>query len=186
MNFIFAQLDVLVSLAVAAATAPIPYIRPKLHEEGSDYMKLIRIRHPCLEVQDGMSYTPNDVEFQRDKSELHIITGPNMGGKSTYIRSIGVVALMAQIGSFVPCDEADIPIFDCIMTRVGADDDQSKGQCNVYFRSFLLLLSVYFIEFTQIFFCLHFIIFCIPFSIASFKSNDCLNILSFFVSRSVS
>lgn len=127
MNHAIAQLDVIVSLAVSAATAPIPYIRPKLLEEGAGFVKLTQVRHPCLEVQDGVSYTPNDVEFKRDVSEFHIITGPNMGGKSTYIRSVAVAVLMAQIGSFVPCSEAEMNVFDCIMTRVGAGDDQAKG-----------------------------------------------------------
>lgn len=127
MNYVMAQLDVIVALAIAAATAPIPYIRPKLHKEGSGYLNLKQIRHPCLELQDGVSYTPNDAEYIKDKSEFHIITGPNMGGKSTYIRSVAVTILMAQIGSFVPCSEAELCIFDSIMTRVGADDDQSKG-----------------------------------------------------------
>lgn len=127
LSTVLASLDVLTSFAVVAASAPTPYVRPKMLPFEAGTMNLKQARHPCVEMQDSVSYIPNDVHFQQGSATLYLITGPNMGGKSTYIRSIGVVALLAHIGSFVPCEEAEIPILDAILARVGANDSQIKG-----------------------------------------------------------
>ncbi|KAH8410004.1 hypothetical protein KR009_004011 [Drosophila setifemur] len=127
INNELAQLDCLVSFAIAARSAPTAYVRPKMLEEGAGQLDLQDVRHPCLELQEHVSFIANSVEFKKDKCNMFIITGPNMGGKSTYIRSVGTAVLMAHVGAFVPCSMATVSMVDSILGRVGASDNIIKG-----------------------------------------------------------
>lgn len=120
-----AATDVLVSLAQAAFDYN--YCRPIITMDG--VIKLKDSRHPVVEriACDG-SFVPNDVLLDNNDNRVAIITGPNMAGKSTYMRQVALIVLMAQMGSFVPAKSAEISITDSIFTRIGASDDLSSGQ----------------------------------------------------------
>ena len=120
-----AVLDVLLSLAEVAVTNN--YTCPQINTDGVIDIK--DGRHPVVEaLLDGAPFVPNDTLLDKDKNRSYIITGPNMAGKSTYMRQIALIVLMAQIGSFVPARSANIGITDAIFTRVGASDDLATGQ----------------------------------------------------------
>ena len=103
------------------------YVKPKINEKGVINIK--NGRHPVVEkmIKDSL-FVANDTYLDNGKNRISVITGPNMAGKSTYMRQTALIVLMAQIGSFVPADEANIGICDRIFTRVGASDDLASGQ----------------------------------------------------------
>ena len=154
---LLAELDALCALADVGASAPSPWVRPRMlpmaataaaaaaatrsgpagdgsPEETGDppapsasLLSLVDARHPVVESLDGVDFVPNSLELKRGDSWFTIVTGPNMGGKSTFIRGAGVCVLLAQVGSFVPCSSAVIPVRDAVFARVGAGDCQSRG-----------------------------------------------------------
>jgi len=128
-SVLVADLDVIASLAHVAAYSSDGYCRPTMtdSEEDGFGIELKEARHPCVELQDDMNFIANDFNLIFGSSSFQIVTGPNMGGKSTYIRSLAAIVAMAQIGSFVPCSFAKINIVHHILARVGAGDAQDRG-----------------------------------------------------------
>ena len=119
------ELDVFQSLSRVASENR--YIRPFITTDGT--LSIVEGRHPVVErnMKDG-GFIPNDTLLDGNENRMMIITGPNMAGKSTYMRQVALICLMAQIGSFVPAREASLPVCDRIFTRVGASDDLASGQ----------------------------------------------------------
>src|SRR6056297_2263132 len=121
---IISKIDVISSLAYIAVENN--YNRPELKD--NDVINIKNGRHPVVENMLDDVFVPNDSYLDKDENRFNIITGPNMSGKSTYMRQVALIVLMAQIGSFVPADNAEIGIVDRIFTRVGASDDLTTGQ----------------------------------------------------------
>ncbi|MCP2604643.1 DNA mismatch repair protein MutS [Candidatus Aminicenantes bacterium AH-873-B07] len=124
MSRLIALIDVLSSLSELAIHRD--YRRPIVHS--SDYIKIVEGRHPIIEVYNKEPFIPNDTYLDNHQNQILIVTGPNMGGKSTYLRQVALICLLAQMGSFVPAKEAEIGIVDRIFTRIGAMDFLSSGQ----------------------------------------------------------
>jgi DNA mismatch repair protein MSH2 len=125
---VMAELDVLCAFAEVAQNAPTPYVRPQMTNADEKELVLLDSRHPLVEVQESCGeFVQNSCKMTKGESWFQIITGPNMGGKSTFIRQVGVNVLLAQVGSFVPCSKAIIPVRDAIFCRIGAGDFQLRG-----------------------------------------------------------
>jgi DNA mismatch repair protein MutS len=122
-----AQLDVLATFAVLAATRR--YVRPEFTDAGE--LLILGGRHPVIEhllEQNGERFVPNALYLNSATHQILLITGPNMGGKSTYLRQGALIVLLAQMGSFVPAEQARLPITDRIFTRIGASDNLARGR----------------------------------------------------------
>ena len=121
---VISEIDVLESFAYVSEKYN--YVRPNLNS--TNEIKIISSRHPVVEkVLKDNEYVPNDIIMDKN-TDILLITGPNMAGKSTYMRQLGIIAIMAQIGCFVPASEANLPVFDKIFTRIGASDDLVSGE----------------------------------------------------------
>ena len=122
---VLANIDVFTALSEVAVRNN--YVRPEINED--NIIDIKEGRHPVVERSlNGGNFIPNDISLSNDDTQLIVLTGPNMSGKSTYLRQIALIVLMAQIGSFVPADSAKIGIVDRIFTRIGARDDLAAGQ----------------------------------------------------------
>lgn len=120
-----ATLDVLVGFAEVAARSR--YVRPRITPAGTP-IAIREGRHPVVEAMSTEPFVPNDCELDGRQCQIVILTGPNMGGKSTYLRQNALIVLMAQVGCFVPAEDATVGVTDRVFTRVGASDDLSRGE----------------------------------------------------------
>ncbi|KAI8999374.1 muts domain V-domain-containing protein [Gaertneriomyces semiglobifer] len=122
---VLSELDVLVAFAHVSVSAPTPYVRPEVLDRDADEFTLVQARHPLLELTTPT--IPNSLQLSSSRQFL-IITGPNMGGKSTYIRMAGVCAILTQLGMFLPVKSARCRVFREVFGRVGAGDAQGRGE----------------------------------------------------------
>jgi DNA mismatch repair protein MutS len=123
-----ADLDVACGLAQVASERG--YVRPAFVDAST--FDVVDGRHPVMEVLAGDSFVPNDQHLSEREARFVLLTGPNMGGKSTYLRQAALLAVLAQIGSFVPARSMTLGVIDCIFTRIGAGDDLASGQSTFY------------------------------------------------------
>jgi DNA mismatch repair protein MutS len=119
-----ACLDAVAALAETAVRRR--YVKPKMHD--GDEIEIVHGRHPVIEVFISEPFIPNNVYLNNSTDRLLIITGPNMGGKSTVLRQTALICILAQMGSFVPAESARLPLLDRVWTRVGASDDLARGR----------------------------------------------------------
>jgi DNA mismatch repair protein MSH3 len=130
-----ATLDCLFSLAVVAKQEG--YVRPTILPSASStatqqQLKIVGGRHPVVEALLPEPFVPNDVCMETQRHSVYILTGPNMGGKTSFARQVALISVMAQIGSFVPAQEASLTPFDAIYTRMGASDDDTRGHSTFF------------------------------------------------------
>ena len=123
MALIISEIDMLLSFANKAKEYN--YVRPTFNIYGN--VEIVDGRHPVIEATSNQIFVPNDLTMMNNDL-IMLITGPNMGGKSTFMRQTALISIMAQIGSFVPCTSANLPLYDQIFTRIGATDDISAGE----------------------------------------------------------
>jgi len=119
-----AAIDALAALAEAAVRRR--FVRPTMHD--GDEIEIIQGRHPVIEIFNDEPFVPNSIYLNNSTDRLLIITGPNMGGKSTVLRQTAIIAILAQMGGFVPAERARLPLLDRVWTRVGASDDLTRGR----------------------------------------------------------
>lgn len=124
MAKVIAEIDLISSFALISIDNN--YTKPRILENG--VLNIVNGRHAVVEHRSKSPFVPNDYYLDKDENRLLIITGPNMSGKSTYLRSCAIISVMAHCGCFVPADMAEIPLLDRIFTRVGASDNLSKGE----------------------------------------------------------